>query len=128
MKVKFKGRLGAFLNWPIIIAIILAALNVGVYVYDIKSGLFVSSFILIYVVSTAIVYVANLEHIGREVIDFATEYSTVQKKLLNEFEIPYVLLDSAGKVMWLNESFGEMTGVDKKYHIPNHYQGIFAEK
>ena len=116
MKVKFKGRLGAFLNWPIIIAIILAALNVGVYVYDIKSGLFVSSFILIYVVSTAIVYVANLEHIGREVIDFATEYSTVQKKLLNEFEIPYVLLDSAGKVMWLNESFGEMTGVDKKYH------------
>lgn len=116
MKVKFKGRLGAFLNWPIIIAIILAALNVGVYVYDIKSGLFVSSFILIYVVSTAIVYVANFEHIGREVIDFATEYSTVQKKLLNEFEIPYVLLDSAGKVMWLNESFGEMTGVDKKYH------------
>lgn len=115
-KVKFKGRLGAFFNWPIIIAIILAALNVGVYVYDIKSGLFVSSFILIYAVSTAIVYVANLDHIGREVIDFATEYSTVQKKLLNEFEIPYVLLDSAGKVMWLNESFGEMTGVDKKYH------------
>ena len=116
MKVKFKGRLGAFLKWPIIIAIILAALNVGVYVYDIKSGLFVSSFILIYAVSTAIVYVANLEHIGREVIDFATEYSTVQKKLLNEFEIPYVLLDSAGKVMWLNEKFGEMVGVDKKYH------------
>ena len=116
MKVKFKGRLGAFLKWPIIIAVILAALNVGVYVYDIKSGLFVSSFILIYAVSTAIVYVANLEHIGREVIDFATEYSTVQKKLLNEFEIPYVLLDSAGKVMWLNEKFGEMVGVDKKYH------------
>ena len=38
------------------------------------------------------------------------------KKLLNEFEIPYVLLDSAGKIMWRNEKFGEMTGIDKKYH------------
>lgn len=116
MKVKFRGRLGAFLNWPIIIAIILAVLNVGVYVYDVKSGIFVSSFLLIYAISTAIVYAANMDHIGREVIDFATEYSTVQKKLLNEFEIPYVLLDNSGKVMWLNEKFGELADVDKKYH------------
>ena len=115
-KVKFKGRLGAFLNWPIIIGIILAVLNIGVYFYDLKSGMFVSSFIVIYAISTGIVYLVNIDHVGREVVDFATEYSTVQKKLLNEFEIPYVLLDSAGKVMWLNNKFGEIAGVDKKYH------------
>jgi len=115
-KIKFKGRLGVFFNWPIIISIALASLNVGVYVYDIKSGVFVSIFIVFYAVSTAIVYAINTPYIAREVVGFATEYSTVQKKLLNEFEIPYVLLDSSGKVMWLNEKFSEVTGVDKKYH------------
>ena len=115
-KIKFKGRLGVFFGWPIIITLALAFLNVGVYVYDVESGFFVSIFLLIFLVATWIMYSVNMPYLAHEVVGFATEYSTVQKKLLNEFEIPYVLLDSAGKVMWMNEKFGEMTGVDKKYH------------
>lgn len=115
-KIKFKGRLGIFIHWPVIITIALALLNVGVYAYDVESGAFVSIFIIIYAVSTGIMYVVNTKHITHEVVDFATEYSTVQKKLLNEFEIPYVLLDNVGKIMWRNEKFGEMTGIDKRYH------------
>ena len=115
-KIKFKGKLGVFFNWPIIITVVMALLNVGVYVCDVKSGMFVSAFIIIYAASSAVLYSMHMPYIAREVVGFATQYSTVQKKLLNEFEIPYVLLDSAGKVMWLNEKFGEMTGVDKTYH------------
>lgn len=115
-KIKFKGKMAVFFNWPVIITAVLAVLNVGVYFYDVKSGLFVTAFIAINAAVSGIMYYINTPHIQREVVDFATEYSTVQKKLLNEFEIPYVLLDSVGKVMWLNEKFSEMTGVDKKYH------------
>ena len=115
-KIKFKGKMGIFFNWPVIITIALALLNVGVYVYDVKSGLFVTIFVAINAVTSGIMYSINTPHIQREIVDFATQYSTVQKKLLNEFEVPYVLLDSAGKIMWLNEKFGEITGVDKKYH------------
>ena len=115
-KIKFKGKLGVLLNWPVIIAGVMLVLNFGVYACDVKSGVIVSLFILLYAISTAVVYGMNIQHVEKEVVGFATEYSTVQKKLLNEFEIPYVLLDSAGKVMWLNEKFGEMTGIDKKYH------------
>ena len=113
---KFKGRMGVFFRWPIIITGVLAALNIGVYVYDLQSGLFVTIFVALNAAITGIMYSVNTPHISREVVDFATQYSTVQKKLLNEFEIPYVLLDNAGKVMWLNEKFGEIAGVDKKYH------------
>ena len=115
-KMKFKGKIGIFFNWPIIITIVLALLNVGVYVYDVKSGLFVTIFIAMNAVATKIMYSINTPHLQRELVDFATQYSTVQKKLLNEFEVPYVLLDSTGKIMWLNEKFGEITGVNKKYH------------
>lgn len=115
-KIKFKGRLGMFFHWPVIITIALLLLNIGVYVCDAKSGAFVTIFIIIYAISTGILYAVNTKYIAREVIGFATQYSTVQKKLLNEFEIPYVLLDSSAKVMWGNEKFGELAGVDKKYH------------
>jgi len=115
-KIKFKGRLGVFFNWPVYITAALACLNIGVYVYDIKSGLFVSAFIVMFAASTAIVYILNEQYLVNEIVGFATEYSTVQKELLNEFEVPYVILDSSGKMLWGNEKFCEMAGVNKKYH------------
>ncbi len=115
-KIKFKGRLGVFFNWPFYITVALALLNVGVYVYDVKSGLFVSAFVIMFAASTAVVYILNGQYLVNEIVGFATQYSTVQKKLLNELEIPYVLLDSSAKMLWGNEKFCEMTGVSKKYH------------
>ena len=46
----------------------------------------------------------------------ATQYAKEQKKLLNEFEIPYALLDYTGKILWVNERFSELTGVGRNYH------------
>ena len=115
-KIKFKGRLGIFFHWPLIITIILAFLNIGVYAYDVKSGVIVSAFIMLFAISTAVVYILNQQYLVQEMVGFATQYSTVQKKLLNEFEIPYVLLDNTGKILWGNERFREITVTDKKYH------------
>ena len=114
--IKLKGRLGFFYYWPLILIAALICLNTGVYVYDIKSGFFVSVFLVIAAAATGIVYHLHGQYILQEIVGFATEYSTVQKKLLNEMAVPYVLLDSNGKVMWTNEKFLEMTGVTKKYH------------
>ena len=115
-KIKFKGRLGVFFNWPIILTIVLVVLNVGVYMYDIKSGVFVTIFTIITSATTFGVYLWNGQYIVQEMIGFATQYSTVQKKLLNEMELPYVLLDSSGKIMWSNELFKEITETTKTYH------------
>ena len=49
-------------------------------------------------------------------INFATKFSTLKKELLNEFEIPYALLDYDGRFLWVNEKFTEISGKDKGYH------------
>lgn len=115
-KIKLKGRLGILFHWPAISTTGLLLLNSGVYVYDIRCGAFVTAFIFIYALSAFAVYKWMEQYLVQEMIGFATQYSTVQKKLLNEMEIPYVLLDSAGKVMWTNERFKEMTDTGKGYH------------
>lgn len=114
-RIRFKGKMKVFFNAPFYITATLAALNIGVYFYDIKSGLFVSAFVVMFAASAAVVYILNGQHVVNEIVGFATQYATVQRELLNEFEIPYVLLDSSGKMVWGNEKFCEMTGVTKKY-------------
>lgn len=75
-----------------------------------------SLFVVIYFIVVVFAYNFNKPVLVNELINFATQYGTVQKKLINEFEIPYALLDYNGKILWVNEMFTEITGKDKRYH------------
>ena len=115
-KIKFKGKMWVHFNWPLLLALIFAVANIGIYFYDVNSGVVVSLFWLVYVITALVMYVLGDRYAGDELIGFATQYSTVQKRLLDDFRIPYVLLDSSGKVLWANARFCDATGIDKKYH------------
>ena len=114
--IKFKGKLWIHFNWPLLIALLFAVANISVYFYDTKCGMIVSAFWLIYVAVVLGMSIWSSKYITDEVINFATQYSTVQKHLLDDFQIPYALLDNVGKVMWVNKTFSEVTGVEKRYH------------
>jgi len=49
-------------------------------------------------------------------IQFATQYATVQKEILDDFQVPYALLDMSGRILWMNGQFSKLTGKDKGYH------------
>lgn len=115
-RIKFKGKLRSYLYWPLYITIFFALLNVGVYVIDAKSGAVVSGFLVLYLAVELFFYYNNKPHLANEIINYATQYAMVQRRLVNEFEIPYALLDNNGRILWVNEQFMELTGVDKNYH------------
>lgn len=114
--IKFDGNLGLYLNFPLYLGIFLAAINISLYIYNVRSGLAVTTFLVIYMGFALLLYTKAKKEFTNEIICFATQYSTVQKKLLNDFEVPYALLDSNGRLLWVNEQFTLLTGVDKKYH------------
>ena len=58
---------------------------------------------------------AMVVRLNEEIIHFATHYGTVQKELLDKFQIPYALLDAGGKILWMNEEFAGVSGKDKHY-------------
>ncbi len=114
--LKLTGRLRNYLILPIFLTILLVILNIPIYFVNQEAGVMVSGFLVVYVVCMFASFLRNQPVLVKEVINFATQYSTVQKKLLNEFEIPYALLDINGKILWMNNKFGEVTGKDKGYH------------
>ena len=60
-----------------------------------------------------------------ELVNFATQYGQVQKSLLQEFCLPYALLDNQGCLLWMNAEFGKLTGKEKNYH--RSITSIFSE-
>ena len=114
--IKLKGRLRNYMCWPLLLTVLLVAMNIPLYVVDALAGGMFSIFTGIYFLIVCLSYQRNKPVLVRELINFATQYGTVQKKLLNEFEVPYILIDDNGKILWVNEQFTAITGKGKNYH------------
>ena len=87
-KVKFNGKLKSYMQWPLIMTVFLILMDFLVYCIDIKAGLVVSAFTVVYLIIALVLLLHYKPNIMNEMIYFATQYGQVQKKLLEEFDIP----------------------------------------
>ncbi len=114
--VRFKGKLRIYMCLPLFLTIPLIGINIFVYFDNYTSGAVFSGFVLVYFAVMLFAYLHNKPRLVDEMITFAAQYGTVQKQLLNEFEIPYALVDYNAKILWVNKRFTELTGKDKQFH------------
>ena len=94
--IKFKGRLRFYLCAPLYLSILLVLLNIPCYFYNRNLGVCMTLFTGVYTITMFVLYFRCKPLLVNELINFATQYGTVQKKLLNEFEIAYALVDYNG--------------------------------
>lgn len=114
-KMKLSGQLKKYMRWPFILSALMIVMNVFMYFVSFKAGMWFTLFVVIYILAASFLYYSKRPLVVNELITFATEYGQVQKHLIQELAIPYAVLDSQGKVLWVNEEFTKVTGKDKQY-------------
>ena len=114
-KLKLKGHMKAFMRWPLILSALLIVLNILVYCVSVKAGLVVSAGILIYIGIAVVVLRCHRPFIVNELIAFANQYDSLEKRILEELALPYAIMDMNGRMIWSNKVFAELTGKDQFY-------------
>lgn len=129
-KVKIRGRIRAFLWTILLLGILLAVINVYVYTVEIKAGLILTSFVILYVGIGLMYFLFSSQKIVYELVNFATQYGQVQKQLLRNLDIPHAILDEKGTIVWVNAAFERMVGKDKDYNksITAFFSSITRDK
>lgn len=129
-KIKLKGQLKRYMQWPVFLMALLILMNVVLYSVNVKAGAVASGFLGVYAAVVVLLYFQNRSIILNELISFATQYGQVQKSLMKNFIFPYALLDPDGKLLWVNEEFTAVTGKEKTYHksITTIFPEIHVEK
>ena len=117
-KVKIKGHLKSYLQTTLILGILLALVNIGIYFLNIKAGICVSGFLLIYLITMSTLLYRNKSIIMNEFISFATQYGQIQRTLLRDLELPHVLMDDDGRIIWMNAAFEQVIHKEKGYRKP----------
>lgn len=129
-KLKLKGHMKAFMRWPLILSALLIVLNILVYCVSVKAGLVVSVGILIYVGIAVVVLRCHRPFIVNELIAFANQYDSLEKRILEKLALPYAIMDMNGRMIWSNKVFAELTGKDQFYkkNISTIFPDVTADK
>ena len=114
-RIKLKGRIKTYLQFCIYLGILLCAVDVAIFLVDFRAGIMLACFTIFYFTITLTLYFYNKPVIMNELVSFATEYGQIQRKLLRDLDLPYALLDDAGKIIWTNVAFENIIHQNKGY-------------
>ena len=114
-KVKIKGTLKTYLQASLYLGVLLCIIDLSIWFFDYRAGILLTCFTILYISIIMFLLHHNKPIILNELISFATEYGQIQRKLLRELELPYVLLDDSGKVIWTNKAFEQVVHKRKGY-------------
>lgn len=113
-KIKVKGQLGLYLQWPLILSVLLIVMNVIVGAVSIQAGLVMSGFTLLYLIIALWIYLYKRRRLIAGMVGFSAEYAWVQKKLLTDLNLPYAVADENGYLLWMNQEFIRISKEEKK--------------
>lgn len=128
--MRLKGQLRMYMQWPLIMTILLLAMNIWMYMTDQKAGLTMTVFVIIYAVIVGLLYFYNRSFILADLIQFSTQYKGIQNTLLKELTVPYAIILEDGHILWKNDRFSEIVDGREKFIqkiIPELNKGIFPK-
>lgn len=130
--MRLKGQLKLYMRWPLIMTILLLAMNLWIYMIDKRAGVIMSVFILVYFAIAGVLYFYNKSLIFADLIQFSSEYKGIENTLLRELAIPYAIVMEDGRILWQNDCFSALMGSQKREKyinrmIPELHIGVFPK-
>ena len=101
---KVKSQLQTYLQWPLILSILIFAANVAVLVIEPNAGGVMVPFTLAYIAIAGWLFWTGNKRLQNGLVSYAADYSWSQKQLLASMELPYGIADTDGKFLWMNRA------------------------
>lgn len=111
--LKIQGQLRYYLQWPVILSLLLMAANVVIGFINPKSGIVMAGFTILYIAAALWLFLFKRKKLLKSLVEFSAEYSKVQKQLLDEMDTPYAIADEEGRLLWMNQEFFRIVGEEK---------------
>ncbi len=107
-KRNIKGQLGIYMRWPLVFGVLVILMNAVVAAIDTGAGIAMCGFTVGYLVLAVVLYVFTRRNLMAGIVEFSADYAWVQKKLLEDLDVPYTVADESGRLLWMNDCFSAM--------------------
>ena len=108
MHSRLHGHTAFYFKLPMYFAILLLPVVIWTYSNDVQAGFVLSIAVAFYLIFSIGFFYYGRNRYLQELVDFAMDYTQVQKKLIKGLELPYGLVDKNGKFLWGNTALNEI--------------------
>lgn len=128
-KAKLIGSLKVYLKWPIYLSIIVIGMTISMFMVNVDAGLIMSGYLGIYLIVAIVIYCRKRSTLLREIVQYSSNYNSIQNKLLKQLVVPYGVLDGEGHLLWANDEFTDIIGDERaaRKSITNVFPEIYRD-
>ena len=108
MHSRLKGHTAIYLRLPLYFGILFLPSVIWTYINNKEAGLAFGAGLVLYILFAFGFYRYSRNRYLQELVDFATDYAQVQKKLIKGLEVPYGLIDKDGRFLWGNTALNQI--------------------
>lgn len=123
-KQNSKGIINLYLNWPLVLGIYLFIVLIIVCVVNQDAGFLLAPFFLIYILVAIYLKSIKYNNLNAAIAKLAENLSNRQRIYFSKIDLPHALLDSAGKIIWANDKFLELS---KNTAVGKNVRDTFVE-
>lgn len=113
IRLKFKGALRNYMNWPVYLTSLLLCMVLSIYIVDKTASFIMLIYTGIYFLIVMLLFVFKRSYIAGELVRFAAGYSNIQNQFLKELDIPYGVIDTEGHLIWANNELKDIVVFEK---------------
>lgn len=105
---KIQGTLRSYLRWPLMLSPLLLAMNIHIYTLDLKIGVLMTGYVLLYIVLAFLLFYFKRRELLRDIVQYAIRFNRTSQRLADELSIPLVIADWTGSCLWCNRHFTKL--------------------
>lgn len=128
-KEKISGSLRSYLRWPLLLSILLIAMNIQLYIINIKCGIIMSAYVIIYLIIAVILYRFRRSTVLRDLVDYSMRFHVTVNQLATEMDIPLAIMGNNGICVWENKQFQDKftSKLSKKHSITDALPSLSSD-
>ena len=122
---KQSGQIKLYKQWPFIIVIVWLCMSIVGFLIDVKAGVTISAFLMVYIVVLLLLYFHDRTLVLTNYGGLGEKYGFLHNALLTELSMPYAIMLDDGKLIWANDSFANIFTEET---IIDHYLSNFIHE
>ena len=117
--------ISVYLRWPLILAGLVLIMNLLLIALSPETAIYMAIFTVLFIAIAVWIYFYSKRGLFGGLVQFAQGFDNVQKRLMNDMNLPYVICDGQGYIIWGNRSFKDM--LEAEHVSASHIQAIFPD-
>lgn len=123
------GTLRSYLRWPLLLGVLLLIMNIQVYTMNIKIGLVMTAYVVLYLVIAILLYFFKRGALLHDLVEYSMSFHATINQVILDLDVPLAFVGPDMHCIWQNKEFRNTfsSGLKKNFLITDAIQDLTQE-